>query len=164
MNLKGLPPARMSSLTVANRQTVSDITRLIQRGVKESTVQAQSIAPLFKGRNREDTCYRIWKYLKSNVRNKKEPGELQTVKTLSRLLLVDKHGDCKHYTTAVAAICKALRIPVHLRLVSFNYWNSQPTHIYAVAYSENGSPIYVDCVLDGFNEEPGYKHKTDVQC
>lgn len=164
MSLKNLPPARMASITVANRQTVNDIARLIQKGVNDSTDQAAAIATMFKGGTREETCYRIWKFLKKNIRYQKEPGEIQTVKTLSRLLLVDKVGDCKHFSTATAAICKALNIPVRLRLVSFNYWNKQPTHIYCVVKDERGRDIFVDCVIDSYNSEPAYKHKIDLPC
>lgn len=161
---KYLPRPNGRSIVVVNRQTVEDISGLMKRGVKDSKEQAESIAWMFRGRSKRDTCGNIWNYLKKNVRYEKESPEVQSVKTLSRLLVTDKKGDCKHLATAAAALCKALNIRCHFRLVSFDYSNPTPTHVYTVAYDDHGSPIYIDAVIKRFDEEPAYKHKTDVKC
>jgi hypothetical protein len=150
-------------LLVARKQTVEDIFELVKRGVRDSQAQAQLIAWYFVGENKKQTCYNIWQFLKNNIRYERETKDLQTVKTLSRLLKQDKKGDCKHFSTAVGCLLTQLNIPFVFRLVSFNYYDSTPTHIYVVA-KVNGEDVYIDCVLNEFNSESAYKSKTDKKC
>ena len=131
------------------------------KAIKESKEQAAIIAPYLKGKNKQQTLKNIFNFCKKNVKYVREPNELQTAKTLPRIL-ADKQGDCKHYATLVASLCKALNIPVKLRLISQNFFNPEPTHIYAV--SGIGSvEIVVDPVLKQFGNEAIYRYKYDVK-
>ena len=155
-----LPQATGSSLLVSRSQSIEDILSLVKKGVKDSYFQAKRISSFFERENKIDSCYAIWKFLKTNVEYQRESKELQTVKTLSRLLLMDRKGDCKHFSTAVATLLTSLNIPFFFRLVSFNHFDKSPTHIYIVA-NINGKKIPIDCCLKKFNTEPPYKYKTD---
>jgi hypothetical protein len=130
--------------------------------VKDSKAQADLLAWYFVGKNQITTCYNIWKFLRANIQYEKESKELQTIKTLSRLLTQDKKGDCKHLSTATASLLTSLKIPFVYRLVGFNYFDQTPTHIFIVA-KINGREIPIDCCLKTFNTEPSYKHKTDYK-
>lgn len=158
-----LPPAKNTSIQVARVQTIDNIFSLVKKGVRDSVPQADLIAWSLIDRDEIKTCYNVWEFLKKNVRYEKEGKELQTIKTLSRLLTQDKKGDCKHFSTATASLLTALKIPFVYRLVSFNYYAPTPTHIYIVA-KINGEEIPIDCVLNKFNSEPAYKYKTDYKC
>jgi transglutaminase-like putative cysteine protease len=157
-----LPNPKYQSIIVCDNQTVDDIAGLITYGIQQSIPQAKAINNFFIGRNTDDTCRRIWTYLKHNVRYKAEPPNLQTVKTLSRLLKTDKVGDCKHLATASAALCLSLGIPVKLRMVGFNYYDKHPKHIYTVAV-KNGKEYVIDAVMNKYDTEPAYKFKRDIK-
>lgn len=164
-NIAGqLSAPKMTTIFVCERQTVDDIARLMLRGIKASTEQAHAVRWYFEGETAHETCRNVWQYLRENVTYIRENPNLQTVKTLSRLLLHDKHGDCKHLTTAACAILKACGIKCKMRLVSFKFYDTEPTHVYCVAYDEQGRQIFVDAVLNKFDNEPAYKHKTDIKC
>ena len=80
-----LPQATGSSLLVSRSQSIEDILSLVKKGVKDSYFQAKRISSFFERENKIDSCYAIWKFLKTNVEYQRESKELQTVKTLSRL-------------------------------------------------------------------------------
>ena len=162
MILDSLPKSKNSSLFVVEKQTTNDILKLVKRGVKDSKEQARSIAWYFQNKNKVQACKNIWSFLKSSIVYEKETKDLQTIKTLSRLLTQDKKGDCKHFSTATATLLSSLNIPYYYRLVSFNYYDKTPTHIYIVALVNNRE-IPIDCCMNTFNSEPSYKHKTDYK-
>lgn len=132
------------------------------KAIKASKEQADLIAPVLKGRNRQQTLKNIFDFCKKNIKYIREPNSLQTAKTLPRIL-ADGYGDCKHMATAVASLAKSAGIPIKLRLISQNYFNPDPTHIYAV--SKLGSAeLVVDPVLKQFANEALYKYKYDIKC
>ena len=162
--MKKLDKPTMTTIFVCEKQTVDDIARLLKRGVAASTKQAAAIAWYFQGDTKRETCENVWTYLRNNIAYVKESPQLQTVKTLSRLLLHDKKGDCKHLSTAAASILNACGVKCKLRMVSFKFYDRQPTHVYCVAQDEKGRDIYIDAVLNKFDSEPSYKHKIDLKC
>ena len=159
--LGNLPRPNYKSIVVCDKQTVKDISGLIVYGIKTSVPQAEKIKKYFKGRNDYETCENIWNYLKDKVKYVAEPSNLQSVKTLSRLLLSDKQGDCKHLTTAAASLCLALGFNVKLRLVGFNHFTKELKHIYCIA-EKNGRQYIIDVVMNQYDHEPAYKFKKDI--
>ena len=147
-------------VVIKRNQTVSDITGGVIKAINDSKKQAEIIAPYLVGKTKQQTLKNIFNFCKRNVKYIREPNSLQTAKTLPRIL-ADKHGDCKHYAICVASLCKALKLPVKLRLISQNYFSPEPTHIYAV--SGIGSvEVVVDPVLKNFANEAIYKYKYDI--
>ena len=156
-----LKPSYKDILIVRNQNT-SQIAGAVVKAIKDSQKQAELIAPYLKGNSRLSTLNNVWKFSKNNIKYEREKNSLQTAKTLSRII-ADKKGDCKHYTTLIASILKALNIPFKLRLISQNYFSPEPTHIYIVSYV-NGKEIAVDGVLKNFGTEASYKYKYDIKC
>jgi len=146
---------------IKRNQSVNDITGGVLKAIKDSNEQAKLIAPYLKGKTRQQTLRNIFNFCKKNVRYVREPNSLQTAKTLPRIL-ADKQGDCKHYATLVASLCKALNIPVKLRLISQNYFSPEPTHIYAVS-GIGTVEVVVDPVLKQFANEALYRYKYDIK-
>jgi len=159
-----LPSPFNKSELIAKNQSVDDIAKLICRGIKESKNNAKFLLKHLEKNNTRATCYAVWKFLKNNVEYKKEGSNFQSVKTISRLLVKDKFGDCKHFATCTGAILKACNIPFVIRLVGFQFGSDMPTHVYIVAYDEQKEPVYIDCVLHRFDSEPSYKFKKDIVC
>lgn len=139
-------------------QSTDDLLNGVIRAIKDSEEQARHIAPLFRRKDDLTTCYLIFEFLKKNVRYQRESKDGQTVRTVARILH-DKNGDCKHYTIFAASILRALGIPYKLRLISQDFYNSEPTHIYVVCNND----IVLDPVLKQFNNEAAYKYKYDYK-
>ena len=153
---------KYKDILVVRNQNTSQIAGAVVKAIKDSEQQAKLIAPYLKGNNRLQTLNNVWKFSKNNIEYERESNNLQTAKTLSRII-ADKKGDCKHFSTTIASLLRALNIPFKLRLISQNYFSPEPTHIYVVSYA-NGKEIAVDGVLKNFGTEAGYKYKYDIKC
>jgi len=162
MNLGALKP-KGQTIYVSRYQTAGEIAGAICKAIKDSRASAEILAPHFKAKDKKTTCKLIWVFLKNAVPYKREPGNSQTAKTLPRILSERHNGhDCKHYTIMFASLLKALNIPVKLRLISQNFYDKQPNHIYAVA-TINGKEVICDSVLKNFDTEARYNYKYDIQ-
>ena len=163
MNLGALRPQN-NRFFVSRYQTAAEIAGAIVKAVDESRPAAEILAPHFKTGNKKDSAKLIFIFIKRAVPYKREPGTRQTAKTLPRILADGKTagGDCKHYATAAAALCRALGIPVKLRLISQRHYDKSPNHIYAVA-TINGKDYIIDPVLKNFDTEARYNYKYDIK-
>lgn len=145
---------------ITQNQSAKDIANAIVKSINESDIDAKKIAPFLKGATKEKSLENIFVFCKKNIKYKKETTDLQTARTIGRILSM-KQGDCKHYTTTIASLSKALNIPIKLRLISQNLLNSDPTHIYCVS-NINGKEIIIDPVLNNFNTQANYTKKYDI--
>jgi len=163
ISLSNIDAPNFKEKLVKHSQNTGDIAALIVKGIRLSYPQAKKIYKEFEGSNDLDTCYNIWAYLRKNVKYKAESAEDQTVKTIARIYNDRNIGnDCKHFTTFICTILLCYKIPVKLRLVSFNAYNSTPTHIYAVAII-NGKNVPIDACINKFGVNPeGIKFKKDI--
>ena len=150
------------NILVSRYQTAPEIAGAIVKAVKESEKDAQKLAPYLKGGNKLASARLIFVFIKNTVPYNKEAGSKQTARTLARILN-DAHlgGDCKHYATASAALCKALNIPCKLRLIAQIPNSKVPNHIYCVA-KINGQEVIIDQVLKNFNTEARYNYTYDI--
>ena len=143
-------------------QSTYDIINQIKQQHNANLPYARLIAHKFKGRTFYATCKNIFNFLKKNIEYKIESGDMQTTKTIQRLMH-DGHGDCKHYANFINPILHALYGPYTFvyRFASYND-SLLPQHVYAVGISpENGREIYIDPVLPDFDVEKKYNHKID---
>jgi hypothetical protein len=145
---------------IKGRQTAKNIALQIRRAIAESMPAADYISSKFRGKTAFITCFNVYNYCRNNITYKKEGENLQTARTLPRILN-DKNGDCKHFTTICCSILKSLGIKTQMRLISQNFYNTEPTHIYCVAYI-NGEEIIVDPCIKNFNSEAQYKYKYNL--
>lgn len=147
---------------VTRNQSAADIVRSLKKQTRKSSEDANKLSRTLAGSNDLDSCERIFDFIKDFVAYRKEPGEKQTAATLARTLH-QGFGDCKHYSVMAAALCRSLGIPCQFRLISQNYYDPQPTHIYVVARDRRtGEQIIIDPVLNSFNEEAGYRYNYDI--
>lgn len=145
---------------IKQNQSAKDIANAIVLSIKQSEMDAKKIAPFLKGATNKKSLENIFIFCKNNIKYKKETTDLQTARTIGRILSM-KEGDCKHYTTTIASLSKALNIPIKLRLISQNLLNSDPTHIYCVS-NINGKEIIIDPVLNNFNQQATFTKKYDI--
>ena len=150
------------NIVVSRFQTAPEIAGAIIKAIRESANDAKKIAPYLRGSGKISAARLIFVFIKNTIPYKKEPSSLQTAKTLARILNdAKKGGDCKHYATASAALCKALNIPCKLRLIAQMPNSKVPNHIYTIAII-NGREVIIDPVLKNFNNEASYNYKYDI--
>jgi len=157
LNVIGRPDNKATM--VVRMHNTSDIINQMQAAHYDNSQFAKKIAHNFKGATRRQTCKNIYNWLKQNVDYRIEPANLQTTKTLQRLVS-DGFGDCKHYSGFFAAILSALNIPHYYRFASYSA-SKTPTHVYVIALDENGKEIKCDAVLNTFDSEKPYTYKID---
>ena len=134
-----------------------DIRDLLVKLVPKAKAQMGTFAQQFKGRNPQETCKKIFDYIKSNFTYVADGGE-QIIK-LPSALLRKKVGDCKSYSLFTASILENLKIPYKFVYTSYSA-NPIPQHVYVV--TENG--CIIDVVYGIFNQEkkPTYKYTQDM--
>mgnify|MGYP003335677859 CR=1 FL=1 len=152
---------KFEKIYISGTQNASNIAKNIKRAILESDPASRIVAPKLKGKSKFLTCFNVYIYLRKNVKYVRESGSLQTAKTLPRIIY-DKYGDCKHYTTFACSILNALGIKCFMRMVSQNYYDPNPTHIYCVAIV-NGEEVIVDPCMKTFNNECQYKYKYNLK-
>lgn len=146
---------------ITTNQTAKDIAAAIVKSIKDSKDTALLIAPYLNSKDPYTICKNVFTFCKNNIEYVKESRDLQTAKTLVRIL-ADKQGDCKHMSTTAYSLLKALGINCKLRLISQNFYNPDPTHIYVIAKLKNDT-IVIDPVLKNFNNEARYYYKYDIK-
>jgi len=153
--------ANNKNILVARYQTTGQIAGAIVRAVKESQPTAEKIKKYFQG-DKYQQAKLIFIFCKNLLPYKKESASRQTARTMARIIQdAKKGGDCKHFSTLSASLCKALNIKCKLRLISQRYDNDQPNHIYTVALI-NGREVIIDAVLPNFDTEARYNKKYDI--
>jgi len=146
------------STTEFNNGLNADIITTLEKNFPEAYEQVKDYCKKFAGANIEDTCYRVWKFLKDNITYKADGAIHQKIKLPSRFI-ADAEGDCKSFSLFAASIL-AHFYKVGFRYVSFNN-NSTPTHVYVIARDNAGKTIIVDGVWHSFNSQKQYTHKID---
>lgn len=146
---------------IHGKQTSKQIALNCKRAVLDSEQAANIVAHNFRGKSIFTTCFNVWEWLRENIKYRKESENEQSAKTLQRIAF-DKHGDCKHYTIFASSILRALNIPCEMRLISQNFYDPEPTHIYVVVHSK-GKEIIVDPCMRRFNSEAIYKYKYTLK-
>lgn len=134
-----------------------DIRDLLEKLVPKAKAQMVDFSKQFKGRTEQETCKKIFDYLKNNFTYVAD-GEEQIIK-LPSALLKKKVGDCKSYSLFTSGILENLGIPYYFVYVSYNI-NPIPGHVYVTT----NDGCIIDAVYGIFNQEkkPIYKYKKNM--
>lgn len=151
---------KLTKEVIKCKQNARNIALQLKRAVNDSKAGASVISPKFRGKSVFMTCFNVYNFCRNNIKYVRETDRLQTAKTIQRILY-DKFGDCKHYTTFCCSILQSLGIDCEMRLISQNFYDPEPTHIYCVAFI-NGKEIIVDPCVKNFNSEAQYKYKYNL--
>ena len=140
-------------VTYKSQADNKDIRDLLFSLVPEARAQMVKMSRQFRGRNEEETCRKIFDYIKANFQYSAD-GKEQVIKLPSALLKY-KVGDCKSYALFTAAILENLKIPYKFVFTSYNS-NPIPGHVYVTT---DGGCI-IDVVYGKFNREktPTFKY------
>jgi len=113
----------------------------------------------------EATCRAVFNFLIKKIQYRIDPEGKQFIKVPARLMK-DGTGDCKSYSILTASVLNCLGIECVMRFVSYD--SGDYSHVYVVAFDENGREIKIDAVAfvqcgTIFNEELKYKKKLDMK-
>ncbi len=156
-----MPPAIGVNYIEKQQAENPDIIRAIEKNYPEAVRIAEPIAIDFKGSNYQDTARKIWKFLRTGVKYEVDPVQKQKIRLPNRFLS-DGKGDCKSFALFTASILASLGMFVAFRFVSYNPFNTTPTHVYVVTKDEAGRSIIIDGVWPEFNSEKPYSYKRDI--
>jgi hypothetical protein len=157
------PPATL----VKYEQSAYDIVKRIRQKHLKSAKFYDQIAEDFNYQDTRAVAESLWDFCKNNIQYKEESADYQTVSAPQTIL---KNGvcDCKGYAMFIGGVLDALnrqgrRINWHYRFVSYRLLDETPGHVFTVIDMPDGSEIWVDPVLNEFDEKRSYFHSKDVR-
>lgn len=158
-------PLRGRSLVIEENQQVSDIIQPICYAHEKNRGLYDTFADSFDGGSIRDICKRLWTFCKKNLRYQVQTEEKQTVRSPARILR-DVRSDCKHYASFVGGVLDALRrkgkaIDWCYRFAGYRLLRPVG-HVFVVVTLLSGEEIWIDPVLETFNEHIGYFKHTDT--
>jgi len=133
-----------------------DIIRTIHSSFSTAVEQTKHIAPQFKGADALESAAKVYRYLRSGIRYKRDPAKYQDIRLPARLVK-DGYGDCKSFALFAAGVMANLGYPVTFRYVSYGS-DPVPSHVYIVA-----DGVVLDGVYKLFNTQLPFTHKYDYK-
>jgi len=155
--LSKLPPYTGSKKVLIDEQDTQDIIKGILDNHELYKSDYDKISEYFVGSNDINTAKNVYFFLKKYVPYYIEPTKLQTLRSPSAILSFK--ADCKAYANFVNGIFDSLnrkgifKIPLAYRFASYKVNSNNPGHVFAVLYPGSNNEIWVDNVLDNFNEK-----------
>jgi hypothetical protein len=156
--LNSLPAYRAKQKILVQDQSTSDIINAIINAHYLYAEDYKKIAKYFEGANDLETAKNVFKFLKKNVRYVVDSEANQKIKSPSAIINTGA-CDCKCYSLFIGGILGAMKIPFVYRFASYNK-NKSLGHVFIVMYYY-AKEIYIDPVLDSFNDQKKYTHKID---
>jgi len=160
-----LKPFENKTVLVSNYQDSTDIINEILKAHVKYKNEYDKIAVYFWKGNIKNTCNYIYNYLKNNVDYIIEPDAKQTVKSPAAII-AQGYGDCKHYSLFTAGILDALRrsgknINWSYRFANYKLFYRTPHHVFCVVNPKTKYEIWIDAVLENFNDHKEYVNAQD---
>ena len=162
--LQKLAPFTNFKKVLIDDQSTNDIIKGILDNHDNYESQYDKISEMFLDDNEVETAKNIFEFLKDNVPYYVEPIEKQTLRSPSAIISMKEGADCKSYASFINGIMSSLnrkgifKVPLAYRFASYRYDTREPQHVFAVLYPNSKNEIWVDPVLNKFNQrkEPVY--------
>lgn len=133
-----------------------DVVFYVKKYYEQWREQPQEIVQNLDGMSRMEQCRYIFDYLLEHVQYVvDEPGS-QLIKSPARLI-ADGTGDCKSMTIFIASCLHCLGIPHTIRFVNFD-GGTQYTHVYPIAFGDDGDLIILDAVERDAKQQPIFNY------
>ena len=165
MVLKKLAPFTNFKKVLIEDQNTNDIINGILNNHEIYQNEYDKISEMFIGENEVETANNIYKFLKQNVPYYIEPIEKQTLRSPSAILSMKNNdgrilgADCKSYASFINGIMSSLNrkgifnVPLSYRFASYRYDTKEPQHVFSVLYPNTKNEIWVDPVLNQFDQK-----------
>lgn len=154
--LQKLSPFKNYKKVITTDQTTKDIVNGIIDTHYNWDSEYDKISKYFLGQDVEETAKNVWEFLKNNVPYYIESSANQTLR--SPAAIVSMPGDCKSFALFIngvfSSLCRKglLCVPVAYRFASYKDNVKEPGHVFAVLYPGTNKEIWVDPVLDRFDD------------
>jgi hypothetical protein len=167
--LNYLPAYKGKEKILKDQQTTNDIINEILKGHKQYADQYKNISSFFVGSTPKNTLYNIWSFLKKEVKYVVEPEAKQTIKSPAAIIATGKTtgSDCKNYSLFIGGILQNVnesgsqKIPFCFRFTGYKFFDSNPQHVFIVAYPDTSKEIWIDAVLNKFDYKKPFTLKID---
>lgn len=156
--LAALPEFKNEWVVVRDDQSVSDIIAEIKRSHKIAAPYYDKIALYFDDDDVDRICKSLYQFCKKYIHYSEESEDEQSSK-LPMAMLIEGHGDCKHYAGFSAGVLDALNrtgknIDWCYRFASYKIDQRNPHHVFVVV-RDRDDEIWID-------PTPGAEKKTPV--
>lgn len=147
---------------IVDEQTVNDIITAMLKKHQQCASDYDKIAYLFDGGDITDICERLWKFCKKNFKYVIESEEWQYT-SCPYTMLTNGDVDCKNYSLFIGGVLDALKRKGKKLVWEYRFacytlsFDMDPGHVFVVV-NPNTDNIWVDPVLDQFNEHLFYWH------
>lgn len=158
MVLQKLAPFNNFKKVLIEDQNTGDIIQGILDNHNTYEKEYDKISEMFIGDNEVETAKNIFKFLKDNVPYYVEPIEKQTLRSPSAIISIKEGADCKSYASFINGIMSSLnrkgifKVPLAYRFASYRYDTREPQHVFSVLYPSTKNEIWVDPVLNKFDQ------------
>lgn len=167
--LNYLPQYQGKEKILKDQQNTDDIINEILKGHHQYANQYKNISSFFIGSTPKKTLNNIWEFLKKEVKYKVEPESKQTIKSPSAIIATGRTtgSDCKNYSLFTAGILDNInkmgsqKIPFCFRFTGYKFFDTNPQHVFIVAYPGTDHEIWCDAVLNKFDYKKPYTIKID---
>lgn len=151
------PYTNTKKVLVANQDATDIIDGILDTHEKYKS-EYDKIYQYFVGSDIEETANNIWEFLKNNVPYDIEPEETQYLKSPASILST-KGSDCKSYSLMSMGLADSIRrntgedFTIAYRFASYDPLDSTPQHVFGVINPGTNNEIWIDPVLDQFNQK-----------
>ena len=158
MVLQKLAPFTNFKKVLIEDQSTGDIIQGILDNHDNYQSQYDKISEMFIDDNEVETAKNVFKFLKDNVPYYVEPIEKQTLRSPSAIISIKEGADCKSYASFINGIMSSLnrkgifRVPLAYRFASYRYDTREPQHVFAVLYPGTKNEVWIDPVLNKFDQ------------
>jgi len=167
--LKFLPAYNGNENILVRNQDTNDIINGILDAHYKYSKDYDKISSFFIGSTPKQTARNIYNFLKENVKYRVEPENKQTIKSPAAIIATGHTtgSDCKNYSLFIAGIINSLawmklqKIPFCFRFSSYKYFSEVPEHVFVVLYPGTNKEIWIDPVLNSFDNKKAFTYKID---
>jgi hypothetical protein len=147
-------------------QQVKDIISAMLEAHNTYKNEYDKISENFFAGGAVQTAKKLFQFLKKNVKYTIDSEASQKIMSPSAIISIGKN-DCKNYALFIVGVLDSLKRKgyfknkVFYRFASYRLLDEIPHHTFAVVVDNNGNEIFVDPVMNSFNERKTYFHKID---
>jgi len=158
MVLQKLAPFNNFKKVLIEDQNTGDIIQGILDNHNNYEKEYDKISEMFIDDNEVETAKNVFEFLKQNVPYYVEPIEKQTLRSPSAIISIKEGADCKSYASFINGIMSSLnrkgifKVPLAYRFASYRYDTREPQHVFSVLYPSTKNEVWVDPVLNKFDQ------------
>lgn len=154
-----------NKMLIRKDQDVKDIVSAMLEAHKIYAADYDKISDQFYKGSDKKTARAIFDFLKGNIRYKIESDSNQRIMSPAAILSLSAN-DCKNYALFIGGILDSLKRKgkikgeILYRFASYKLLDEIPHHVFVVLQTPAGE-IWIDPVLQNFDEKKPYYHKID---